>query len=93
MFKFVNVASIGDTVVYRPFLGDNRTVVLTAVLPDVKNARAGFDGTVINAGGTHSSVWGYADQIVCLVKADGSTYAPAGTGGAFIRVAGQGVNR
>lgn len=49
----------GDTVTYRVFGGELRTVRVTARLTDVKNGQPGFDG-VLPSGAT---VWGYDVQI------------------------------
>ena len=52
---------VGDIVVYGPFGGGDRVVVITAWEADVKNGRPGFDGFIV--GHPDNKVWGYDAQI------------------------------
>lgn len=65
--------NIGDTVVYRTFGGDKRTVRVTFKSDDIKNGRPGFDGVVVSstAGLPDTRVWGYDDQITEVKKVVG----------------------
>lgn len=65
---------VGDVVVYSPFGGGRRAVLVTNKESDIKNGRSGFDGLLVNEydyqpiesdmfGGT---VWGYDDQIISV---------------------------
>lgn len=56
--------SIGDTIVYRPFDGGARTVLVDEKESDIKGGRPGFGGTVTSGPDEGISVWGYDTQIV-----------------------------
>jgi hypothetical protein len=56
---------VGDVVRDSPFGGGERTVRITRVYADVKNGRPGYDGAIV--GIEDGDVWGYTDQIICLV--------------------------
>ncbi len=58
---------IGDRITYTTFLGNLRTVTVTARESNIKNGRPGFDGTTVADGMT---VWGYDDQIVAWKRVD-----------------------
>lgn len=61
---------VGDTVVYYPFGGDRRTVLVEAKYADIKNGRPGFDGRIVGASGDDVfTVWGYDDQITSIIPA------------------------
>ena len=49
---------VGDTVIYSPFGGGRRTVVVEEKDPDIKNGRPGFAG---------GEVWGYDYQIITVI--------------------------
>lgn len=67
---------VGDVIVYRPFGGGRRRVVVTNREADIKNGRAGFDGQMVTEdesgrlipdlsfNGFDGNVWGYDDQII-----------------------------
>lgn len=54
--------NVGDTIVYRTFGGEARTVLVTEKEDDVKNGRPGFDGVTEDG----VDVWGYDEQIVSV---------------------------
>lgn len=59
----------GDTVVYVPFGGGERTVKVTAREADIKNCKPGFVGeTVGRVGWEPAAVWGYDEQIVKVIR-------------------------
>lgn len=59
--------NVADTIRYRAFGNDLRTVTVTAKHADIKNGRAGFDGTLQGIEGP-ANVWGYDSQITEVVK-------------------------
>lgn len=61
--------AVGDTVVYRTFGGERRTVVVTARYEDVKNGEPGFDARSHRASGAAVGVWGYDRQIEAVLPA------------------------
>jgi hypothetical protein len=74
--------SVGDVVVYAPFAGDERRVVITSLDEEIKNGRSGFGGYIVNLDNSpmanmHPSnfgknnninVWGYSSQILTHEK-------------------------
>lgn len=52
---------VGDTIVYSPFGGGERVVLVDEKEADIKNGRPGFGGTIVGEG---MGVWGYDSQIV-----------------------------
>ena len=59
--------NVGDTIEYRAFGGETRTVEVQGKEDDIKNGRPGFDGVCINPN-PGQPVWGYDDQITRVVK-------------------------
>lgn len=57
---------IGSTIVYSPFGGGEREIIVTSKEADIKNGRPGFDGYQTNE--KDFTVWGYDYQIVRVVK-------------------------
>ena len=55
---------IGDTIAYSPFGGGRRVVTVTDRDENIKNGRAGFDGTTADG----MTFWGYDSQILSVVK-------------------------
>ena len=62
---------VGDTLQYRAFGGELRTVIVDGVESDIKNGRPGFDGTIIEGADRGRTVWGYDSQIVWVVSKGG----------------------
>ena len=52
----------GDVVVYSPFGGGERTVIVEQSDSNIKNGEPGFDGTTLDG----EEVWGYDDQILWI---------------------------
>lgn len=63
----------GDVIVYRPFGGGLRRVLVEERLEDVKKGRPGFDGVVVSGPEKGQPVWGYDCQIVPLQVIHGPT--------------------
>ena len=55
--------NVGDTIIYSPFGGGDREVIVKAKHDDVKNGEPGFDGVLVNPGNHYPNVWGYDFQI------------------------------
>jgi len=63
----------GSIIVYSPFGGGKRRVLVDEKDSDIKNGRPGFAGHQVDAdgnriGGEDEGCWGYDDQIVRVVK-------------------------
>ena len=60
---------VGDTLTYRTFGGDHRTVTVLHRFDDVKNGEPGFDACLRQhwSVGAKPSVWGYDRQIVEII--------------------------
>jgi len=56
---------VGDTIRYRAFGGEVRKIRIDYRTDDIKDNRAGFDGTMIDTG---MGVWGYDEQIIQVIK-------------------------
>ncbi len=56
----------GDVIVYQPFGGGLRRVLVEQRLVNVKKGRPGFDGVVVSGPEKGRPVWGYDYQIVPL---------------------------
>ena len=56
--------NVGDTIQYRDFGGNLRTVLVSGREENIKNDEPGFFGTMEDDMG----VWGYDDQIVRVVS-------------------------
>jgi hypothetical protein len=54
----------GDVIVYRPFGGGTRVVLVDEKESDIKNGRPGFAGSILMGEDIGMGVWGYDDQIV-----------------------------
>ena len=57
----------GSIIEYKTFDGSLRKVLVTAIIPNIKNKKDGFDGLVVGDGCGDYSVWGYDDQIIRVV--------------------------
>lgn len=66
MLKTANDVQVGDVVLYETYGGERREVLVTYVSKDIKNGRAGFDGSLVN--NPLKFVWGYCDQIARFVS-------------------------
>ena len=55
---------VGDTIQYRDFGGNLRTVLVNGREEDIKNGEPGFFGSMEDGMGA----WGYDDQIVRVVS-------------------------
>lgn len=64
--------NVGDTIQYRHFGGGVRTVLVEEKDSDIKNGRPGFAGECLTEGDA-GGVWGYDDQVICVVKRCNST--------------------
>lgn len=59
---------VGDIVVYVPFGGGTRRVLVDTKEPDIKNGRPGFAGSDLDYGGDEAGVWGYDSQIISVER-------------------------
>jgi hypothetical protein len=60
--------NIGDTIVYSPFGGGERTVLVKNKEADVKNGEPGFDGVLTDPNVEYPGVWGYDFQIIRVLS-------------------------
>lgn len=64
----------GSIIVYRPFGGGRRTVLVECKESNIKNGRPGFDGVLCDREGKpihdehEGGVWGYDDQIISVLR-------------------------
>lgn len=58
----------GDVVAYSAFGGAYREVVVEERIPEIKNGRDGFVGTVVEGREAGKEIWGYDYQIVRVVR-------------------------
>lgn len=65
--------SIGDTIVYSAFGGEERTIIVEEKESDIKNGRPGFSGSSPDGNGNgngwgHCGYWGYDSQIIRVIR-------------------------
>ncbi len=59
----------GDVIIYEPFGGGERMVLVTMRENDIKNGHPGFEGLILeNYEVNGDAAWGYDDQIIRVVE-------------------------